>query len=129
MPTITVTNAKGITTTANQIAIVGEEKVVLTISLDAELETYADGKLIYIQFLTPDGRGIEKGGYDGSTGTFDIDILDTDLILTHDGYLYIQVVIRDLAEPDTTELWKSNMLKVIIGSSFNTNILISPPVS
>jgi len=118
MPTIAVTTTKGITTTANQIAIVGEEKVALTFTLDGTLATYATGKKTYIQFLTPDGRVVEKGDYDGSSGTIAVSVLASDLIFSHDGDLYIQIVIRDVAEPSTTETWKSNKLKVTIGSSF-----------
>ena len=114
---ITVTSTKGITTTARLVGMQGEESVELDFAFDGTLTTYATGKYTYVEFLTSDGRVVEKGDYDASGGTFTVTILASDGILNTDSELRIQVVIRDAAEPATSSTWKSQILDLIVGTS------------
>jgi hypothetical protein len=95
----------------------GEEPSTITFSVDETLETYCSGKLVYVEFCTPDGRVVEKGDYTVSANAFTVSLTEADLVLTHDGEIQIQMIVRDVAEPSTTSVWKSKILQTTIGKS------------
>ena len=117
MATLTVEYDKTISADVNLLGMQGEEGLTVTVNLDDDLKTYINGKLAYVSFLTADGQVIEKGYYNGSSGSFTFDIELTDGILITDGKIYVQLVVRDLEEPHTTEVWKSKAHEMTVGKS------------
>ena len=115
MATISITNARVITADVNVLAYRGEFGVSFTVSLDATLKTYVTGKLCYLYVWTPDGREVIMGDYDGSSGSITVTFDEDDAFATHDGDVWVQLVVKDAATP--TIIWKSKILKATIGKA------------
>lgn len=127
MSKITVTYLRVITVDKSPVAMQGEAPLSIPFTLDEDLETYGDGLLAYVEFCTPDGRIVEKGPYTitaqmiytvGVTA-FTVALAEDDLVLTNDGEIQIQMIVRDAEEPDTTTIWKSKVLQTTIGKSLS----------
>lgn len=133
MTTLTVAIDKSISIDDRTFAVAGEMGVALTVNVDASLQSLGNGKLTYLDFLQPDGTAYYKGDYDCSSGTFGVTLGATDTVLAYAGDLWIQLVIRDAVPPDGVVVWKSNMLKVVVGNSVGAtvpaSIAIVPPLT
>lgn len=115
MATISIASTRVITCDVNVLAYRGEYGVSFAVSLDGTLTTYVTGKDCYLYIWTPDGRQIIMGEYDGSSGTITVEFDEDDELATHDGDVWVQLVVHDAATP--TEIWKSNVLKATIGKA------------
>lgn len=119
--TITVANDDNhsITISKTTFARAFELGEVLTVNLPSALNsTYP---YAYIHFLQADGHSyfIDNGGtgFTWSSGSFAYAIGSTDTMLEFEGTLAIQIIIRDLAPPDTTKEWRSSVVRVTVDNS------------
>jgi len=125
---IAVNSDHTLTFDSNTLAWQNEAGVLVTVTLDAAVTALAVGTLCYIDFLLPDGTPYFKGSYDGSGGTILVTLGATDTILEQDGRIGIQFVIRDVAPPLSTEIWKSELKFAKIKSSANATSHALTPV-
>jgi len=86
------------------LACSGEMGALITVVVDVDIKTLADGNEAQLHFLTPSGKAYYKGGYDLSDGTITITIGANDYLLIEDGELEIQLVITGNAEPGLPEV-------------------------
>lgn len=115
----TVNSDHTLTFSSNTLAYQNEANVPVTVTLDATVTAHATGKLSYIDFILPDGTAVYKGSYDGSTGTILTSIGGSDNVLTIDGRVGMQFVVRDVAPPNSTDIWKSEIKYAKVLASVN----------
>ena len=114
--TITVNNDDNhsLTFSKNTLARRNEANVSVTVVVPAAV--YALGSFAYIDFILPDGSTYFKGDYDPSSGSFTFTLGSSDTILSQDGRIGIQFVLRD-SDVLPTVVWKSELKYALVGSS------------
>jgi len=92
----------------------------LYVVVDAVVIAIARNKLCYMEFIRADGRNYYKGLYDLSLGTFTCILGSVDKMLAYDGKIKMQLVIRDIAPPSSTCVWKSDMVEARVATPAGT---------
>lgn len=104
---------KTITTASQQV-------LGLTVSVDATVVALATNKFCYMEFIRADGRCYYKSKYDLESGTFTCIMGNVDNLLGYDGKIWMQLVVRDVAPPNSTYVWKSDMVEARIAKPAGT---------
>ena len=98
----------------NILARRNEANVSVTVVVPAAV--FALGSFAYIDFVLPDGSTYFKGAYDPSSGSFTFTLGSADTILSQDGRIGIQFVLRD-SDVLPTVVWKSELKYALVGGS------------
>ena len=103
-----------LTFSKNTLARRNEANVSVTVVVPAAV--FALGSFAYVDFILPDGSRYFKGDYDPSSGSFTFTLGSADTILSQDGRIGIQFVLRD-SDILPTVVWKSELKYALVGGS------------
>ena len=103
-----------LTFSKNTLARRNEANVSVTVVVPAAV--FALGSFAYVDFILPDGSTYFKGDYDPSSGSFTFTLGSADTILSQDGRIGIQFVLRD-SNVLPTVVWKSELKYALVGGS------------
>ena len=103
-----------LTFSKNTLARRNEANVSVTVVVPAAV--FALGSFAYIDFVLPDGTAYYKGPYAPSSGSFTFTLGSADTILSQDGRIGIQFVLRD-SDVLPTVVWKSELKYALVGGS------------
>lgn len=114
MATLYVVGDHGAYLNNKTITTASQTVLGLTVVVDATVMALAAGKYCYMDFIRADGKRFYKSKYDCASGTFTCIMGNVDELLGCDGKIWMQLVIRDVAPPNSTWVWKSTMIEAKI---------------
>jgi hypothetical protein len=120
MATLTVASDHSAYLDKKTITSASQTALALTVTVDTVTRSFATGKYCYMEFIRADGRHYYKGLYDLSLGTFTCILGSVDRLLAYDGKIKMQLVIRDIAPPSSTCVWKSDMVEARVATPAGT---------
>lgn len=77
------------------ITRMGNHGVDLFVTVDSSIKTLGIGADAQVHFHMPSGKTYYYGGYDCSDGSFHVPLGTTDILLSEDGEMEIQLVLYD----------------------------------
>ena len=114
--TITVNHDDNHTLTFSKNILARRNEANVSVTVIVPAAVFALGSFAYIDFVLPYGSTYFKGDYDPSSGSFTFTLGSADTILSQDGRIGIQFVLRD-SDVLPTIVWKSELKYALVGGS------------
>jgi len=118
---ITVVNDTNHTASCTKTIISRQAELGEVLTVTVPVALYSTYPKAYINFIQGDGKAYvidnNNAAFDYAAGTFTYTLGSADTMFSVDGTLGIQIVLRDVAPPNTLKEWRSRIVNVTVEGS------------